>query len=68
MARDSIKLQLSPAHIAPLMRILEGAGHLGAVSTLDREAGLILLRSTAELLPALTLLLQNLPFPLTIKE
>ena len=58
--------QVDPAHIDMLTRLIEAFGHLGIVSTLDRNQGLVVIRGTEDTVVDLLEILNNLPFPLTI--
>ncbi|HOB11710.1 MAG TPA: DUF4911 domain-containing protein [Syntrophomonadaceae bacterium] len=63
---SNIVAQVNPADIDMLTRLIEGFDHLGIVSTLDRQQGLVVIRGTADTLPDLLDILDNLPFSLTI--
>jgi len=63
---SNIIAQVNPADIDMLTRLIEAFDHLGIVSTLDRQQGLVVIRGTADTLPDLLEILANLPFPLTI--
>ncbi|HPU49792.1 MAG TPA: DUF4911 domain-containing protein [Syntrophomonadaceae bacterium] len=63
---SKIIAQLNPADIDMLTRLIDGFGHLGVVSTLDRQQGLVVIRGTEDTMPSLLEILQNLPFPLTV--
>lgn len=63
---SNIIAQVNPADIDMLTRLIEGFDHIGIVSTLDRQQGLVLIRGTSDTLPDLLEILDNLPFPLTI--
>jgi hypothetical protein len=58
--------QVDPAHIDMLTRLIEAFDHLGIVSTLDRNQGLVVIRGTEDTVVDLLEILNNLPFPLTI--
>ncbi len=65
MVVDScIKVQLEPCNIAYLNWIIEGYEHIGIVSTLDREKGIVLIQSTPDMLGDLKIILQNFDFPI----
>jgi putative protease len=57
-----VKLRADRRDIAWLNRIIEGCGHVGVLSTLDKERGIVIVRSTPDMLPQLRLILQNLAF------
>jgi len=63
-----VEIQINPANIDMLNRILEGAGHLGVMSTLDRQQGLVLIRATEGTAPDLLNLIHNLPFSCDIQD
>jgi len=49
-----------------LNKIIEGYGHLGIVSTIDRKAGLVVVKVTEETYPEIKQILLNLPFQVQI--
>lgn len=59
---SSIYLRLEPRNIDMLTRIIEACSHLGVVSTLDRQNGLVIIRGTADTIPEIENILPNLPF------
>lgn len=61
-----VQVQINPANIDMLNRILEGAGHMGVMSTLDRQQGLVVIRATDGTAPDLVDLVARLPFPVNI--
>lgn len=63
---NNIIAQVDPADIDMLTRLIEAFDHLGIVSTLDRQQGLVVIRGTADTVPDLLVILNSLPFPLTI--
>lgn len=63
---NNIIAQVDPANIDMLTRLIEAFDHLGIVSTLDRQQGLVVIRGTADTVPDLLVILNSLPFPLTI--
>ncbi|MDR3349248.1 MAG: DUF4911 domain-containing protein [Acidaminococcales bacterium] len=54
----------APRDITWLNRVIEACGHIGVVSTLDKGRGIVIIRSTPDMLPQLCLILKNLDFPL----
>lgn len=46
---SEIKIIVEPRHITYISRIMEGYEYLGVVTTLNRSAGLLLIRSTADM-------------------
>lgn len=57
-----ICLTLAVHHIDMLTRIFEGYDHLGVVTTMDRKAGLVVIRGTADTMPDIIGILDRLPF------
>ncbi len=57
-----IYLRVEPRHIDMLTRRNEACSHLGVVSTLDRRAGLIIIRGTPDTIPEIESLLPEMPF------
>lgn len=57
-----ILVQTHPSHIDLLTKIVEAYDHLGIVSTVDRQQGLVVVRGTADTCPDLLQILSNLPF------
>lgn len=53
MNDESIKIKVEPSNISFVNWIIEGYEHVGVVSTLDRENGIIIIRSTKDMLPDL---------------
>jgi len=64
---DKIFLQVKPEHIDMLTRIIEAFDHLGVVSTLNREEGLVVIRGTRDTIPEIYEILPTLPFPVKIE-
>ncbi len=58
---ERIYFQLASADIIRLGRILEGCGHLGLLSTVDKATGLCVIRTTADRLAEVAALLQAAP-------
>jgi len=65
--KSEIRAQIDPENIDMLTRIIEAYDHLGIVSTLDRQQGLVIIRGTEDTCPELEKVLQNLPFPISVK-
>ncbi|NLO21090.1 MAG: DUF4911 domain-containing protein [Syntrophomonadaceae bacterium] len=51
-----------------LTKIIEAYDHLGIVSTLNRQQGMVIIRGTVDTRPELLKILVNLPFPLETIE
>lgn len=51
-----------------LTKIIEAYDHLGIVSTINRQEGLVIVRGTADTRLDLLQILTSLPFPLEIIE
>lgn len=66
--KTNIHARLAPENIDMLSKIIEAYEHLGIVSTLDRNTGLVLIRSTEDTYADLLEILSHLPFPLKIVE
>ena len=66
MSSESIKIQVLPSNISFVNWIIEGYEHVGVVSTLDREKGLIIIRSTEDMLPELRKIIANFIFPVHV--
>lgn len=66
--KTNIHARLAPENIDMLSKIIEAYEHLGIVSTLDQDTGLVLIRSTEDTCADLLEILSNLPFPLEIVE
>ena len=49
MVTSKIKIIVEPRYITYISRIMEGYEYLGVVTTLNRSAGLLLIRSTADM-------------------
>ena len=56
-----LKIKISPEKINYFNRILEGYEYLGVVSTLDKENGIVLIRSTPDTIEDVKNVLENLP-------
>ncbi|NLO98292.1 MAG: DUF4911 domain-containing protein [Peptococcaceae bacterium] len=54
-----VKARVSKSDIQMLCKLVEGMGHLGVVTTIDREAGEVLIQTTKSCWPELKLLLQK---------
>ncbi|MGE5380420.1 MAG: DUF4911 domain-containing protein [Methylocystaceae bacterium] len=57
-----ITVQIDSANIDMLNRILEGAGHIGVMSTLNQQQGIVLIRATDGTAPEVTKIISHLPF------
>lgn len=68
MSGESVKLQVQPCDIAFVNWIIEGYEHMGVVSTIDREKGIIVIRSTEDMLPELMKVVKNFSFPVTFLD
>nr|WP_236995054.1 DUF4911 domain-containing protein [Heliomicrobium modesticaldum] len=56
-------MRINPSHIFYLDIILEGFGHLGVPTTVDKEAGLVLIRTTPDTREEVIRVLESLPWP-----
>ncbi len=59
----AIYLQVEPAQVNYLNRIMEGYEYLGTVSTLDRKAGVVLIRTTPDTAEEVRRIIAHLPIP-----
>ena len=66
MSSESIKIQVLPSNISFVNWIIEGYEHIGVVSTLDREKGLVIIRSTEDMLPELRKIIESFIFPVHV--
>lgn len=62
----AIYLQVSPADITFVCKIMEGYEYLGVVSTLDRAKGLLAIRSTPDTRDEVLAILRDLPIQLSL--
>jgi len=53
---------VTPADIDMFNKIIEGYGHLGIVSTIDRKMGMVVVRVTEDTYPEIKEILLNMPF------
>ena len=65
MDKETVKLKVNPADISFVNWIIEGYEHIGVVSTLDRENGIIIIRSTKDMMEDLLQIVDNFTFPVT---
>ena len=63
---ERVYFMLAAPDVIRLGRILEGCGHLGLLSTVDSKTGLCMIRTTADRMPEVLALLQNVPISLEI--
>ncbi|MEA1961863.1 MAG: DUF4911 domain-containing protein [Bacillota bacterium] len=66
--KNEIYAVVRPEKIDKLTKLVEAYDHLGVVSTLDREAGLVIVRVTPDTFTDVEQILQNLPFYVEIVE
>lgn len=60
--RDVVKIQLEPVYINFFNRIMEGYEYLGTVTTIDKVAGIVMVRTTADFYSEVREIIENLPF------
>lgn len=65
---EVIRCILEPVHIDKLNRIFEGYDGIGIVSTIDRKAGLVMVRVTPQTIGEAREIIENVPFPIEIVE
>ncbi|MTV49742.1 DUF4911 domain-containing protein [Heliobacillus mobilis] len=58
-----LKVRINPSHIFYLDIILEGFGHLGVPTTVDKESGMVLIRTTPDTKEEVIRVLESLPWP-----
>lgn len=56
-----VKVQVAREDIQMLAKFVEGLGHLGVVTTIDKREGIVLIQTTESCWPELHLHLQHLP-------
>ena len=64
--KNQIYARLHPGKIDLLTKLIEAYDHLGIVSTLDQNKGLVVIRSTEDSLPELEEILHHLPFSIEL--
>lgn len=65
-SEEKIWARVDTAKIDMLTRLVEAWDHLGVVSTIDRDQGLVLIRCTADTRAELLEILTHLPFSVNI--
>ncbi|QGG46725.1 U32 family peptidase C-terminal domain-containing protein [Heliorestis convoluta] len=65
---EFLKVRIDPSHIFHLDIILEGFGHLGVPTTVDRQSGIVLIRTTKDTRPEVIKILETLPWPAQLFE
>ncbi len=65
---SDIYARVAVQDIDMLTKIIEAYDHLGIVSTLNRQQGMVIIRGTVDTRPELLKILVNLPFPLETIE
>ena len=63
MNRETVKLKVATPDISFVNWIIEGYEHIGVVSTIDRENGIIIIRSTKDMMEDLLKIIDNFTFP-----
>jgi hypothetical protein len=66
--KSEIYARVAVQDIDMLTKIIEAYDHLGIVSTINRQEGLVIVRGTADTRLDLLQILTSLPFPLEIIE
>ncbi len=59
---ELIKIKIEPKEINFFNRIMEGHEYLGTVSTLDKKAGIVIVRTTPDTYGEVCEVIKNLPF------
>jgi len=61
-----IHAQVPRSEIVMLVKLVEGLGHLGVVTTTDKEQGKVMIQTTTYCWPELKAALYQMPFNITI--
>lgn len=64
--QSDIYCQVAPEKIDMLTKLIEAYDHLGIVSTLDRDKGMVIVRGTENTFPEMKKILSTMPFPVEI--
>lgn len=59
--KEIVKLKMNPCDINAFNRLMEGYEYLGAVTTLDRETGIVIVRSTPDFYGEVVDIVRNMP-------
>lgn len=62
MMKDQVKIKIKPQDINFFNRIMEGYEYLGAVTTLDKAAGIVMVRTTPDLYDEVMEVINHLDF------
>lgn len=65
---NEIYARVSPDRIDMLTKLVEAYDNLGIVSTLDQSSGMVIVRVTPDTWAEMLEILNNLPFPITIRD
>nr|WP_092067287.1 DUF4911 domain-containing protein [Dendrosporobacter quercicolus]NSL46507.1 DUF4911 domain-containing protein [Dendrosporobacter quercicolus DSM 1736]SDL53400.1 protein of unknown function [Dendrosporobacter quercicolus] len=65
---NALYLRIDPQHVNYLNRIMEGYEYLGTVSTVDRKAGIVVIRATADTVAEVRTIIENLTIPFAYVE
>jgi hypothetical protein len=60
---SAVYIQVAPADITFICKIMEGYEHLGVVTTLDRAKGLLAIRATPDTRQEVLAIVTHLPVP-----
>lgn len=63
-----VKAQIPRSEIQMLVKYVEGLGHLGVVTTTDRQAGEVLIQTTKYTWPELKEALEAMPFEINFMD
>lgn len=63
-----VKAQIPRSEIQMLVKYVEGLGHLGVVTTTDRQAGEVLIQTTRYTWPDLRKALEAMPFEINFRD
>lgn len=63
---EDIYIQVKPNNITFVNKIMEGYEYLGMVSTIDREKGILIIRSTPDFYAEVLDIINNLPIEVAV--
>lgn len=64
----AVYIRVATSDITFVSKVMEGYEYLGVVTTLDRAAGLLIIRATPDTRPEVIEIIRNLPVPYTFVE
>jgi putative protease len=63
---EAIYLRINPKHVHYLNRVMEGYEYLGIVSTVNRNAGIVIIRTTADTVNEVRNIVAHLDIPIEV--